>query len=231
MTTTLITGANKGLGKRAAERLVAAGHSVLLGSRDPQRGRAAAEEVGARLVVVDVTSDESVAAAAAQVREMVGHIDVLVNNAGIVGVRKPAGEVTADDIRLVHETNVLGVVRMVHAFLPLLEASGNPVVVNVTSGMGSLSRVTDPDRVESSFAGLAYQSSKSALNMLTVQYAKAFPAIRFNAVDPGYTATDFNNHRGTQTVDEGTDAIVELASIGPNGPTGGYFDRAGRVPW
>jgi NAD(P)-dependent dehydrogenase (short-subunit alcohol dehydrogenase family) len=231
VTTTLITGANKGLGKRAAERLVAVGHKVLLGSRDPERGRAAAEQVGASLVVVDVTSEESVAAAAAQVRDMVGSLDVLVNNAGIVGVRKLPAEVTADDIRLVHETNVLGVVRMVHAFLPLLEASDNPVVLNVSSGMGSVSRVTDPDRVESSFAGLAYQSSKSALNMLTVQYAKAFPAIRFNAVDPGFTATDFNNHRGTQTVDEGTDAIVELASIGPDGPTGGYFDRAGRVPW
>ncbi len=124
-----------------------------------------------------------------------------------------------------------GPVRVLHAFLPLLLASENGVVVNVASGLGSQAATHDPDRVEHSVVAPAYCSSKSALVMLTTQYAKALPALRINAVDPGYTATDLNGHSGTQTVTEGTDAIVALAMVGRDGPTGTFADRDGTVPW
>lgn len=231
MTTILITGANKGLGRETARRLIAAGHTVYVGSRDEQRGKEAAAELGARPLVIDVTSDESVAAAVAQVRAEAGHLDVLVNNAGITGERVPPAETTAGHLQTVYETNVFGVVRVTHAFLPLLEASDAPVIVNVSSGMGSLAVTTDPARFESTIVALAYPSSKSAVNMITTQYAKAFPSIRINAVDPGYTSTDLNQHRGTQTVEEGAEIIVRMATIGPDGPTGGFFDVHGPVPW
>jgi NAD(P)-dependent dehydrogenase (short-subunit alcohol dehydrogenase family) len=231
MTTTLITGANKSLGFETARRLAEAGHTIYLGSRDEQRGKEAAARIGARPVQIDVTSDDSVQAAVALIRDEAGHLDVLVNNAGISGGRTPPGDVTAADIRAVYETNVFGVVRVTHAFLPLLAAGEAPVIVMVSSGMGSLAVTTDPSRFESTLVSVSYTSSKAALNMITTQYAKAFPAMRINAVDPGYTGTDFNQHRGTQTVEEGAEIIVRMASIGPDGPTGGYFSAAGPVPW
>jgi NAD(P)-dependent dehydrogenase (short-subunit alcohol dehydrogenase family) len=232
MTITLITGANKGLGFEAARRLIAEGHSVYVGSRDPRRGRAAAEALGGRFLELDVTSDESVAAAVRDIRRRDGRLDVLVNNAGIAGGAGIAPrDVTAEDVSRVFETNVFGVVRVTHALLPLLLASENPVIVNVASGLGSIGVVTDPKRMESRFPTLAYSSSKSALTMLTVQYAKAFPEIRINVVDPGYTATDLNGNRGTQSVTEGTDAIVRMATIDSDGPTGTFQDRDGTVPW
>lgn len=194
-TTTLITGANKGLGHETARRLLSDGHDVWLAARDRSRGQTAADELGARFVQLDVT------------------------------------EVTADDVQRVFETNVFGVVRVTHAFLPLLERSDRPVIVNVSSGMGSISVTSDPDRLESSLIGIAYPASKTAVNMITTQYAKAFPQIRINAVDPGYTATDLNGRSGTQSVKEGTDAIVAMATIGPSGPTGTFVDRHGVVAW
>ncbi|WP_432544106.1 SDR family NAD(P)-dependent oxidoreductase [Kineococcus sp. SYSU DK002] len=231
MTTTFITGANKSLGYETARRLVEAGHTVLVGARDPQRGRAAADALGARFVQIDVTDDASVAAAAADVAAHEGTVDVLVNNAGVAGSHAPADELTAADLHAVYDTNVAGVVRVTHAFLPLLRRSANPVVVNVSSGLGSFAATHDPDRVESSLAAPLYTSSKAALTMLTTQYAKALPDVKFNAADPGYTATDLNGHSGPQTVTEGTDAIVELATIGPDGPTGQFRDRSGTVAW
>lgn len=231
MTVTLITGANKGLGYRAAERLIEAGHTVYLGARDPQRGADAAKAIGATFVALDVTDDESVAGAVKTINDAEGHLDVLINNAGISDALPPAAEVTADDVRRVYDTNVFGVVRVTHAALPLLQRSAAPVIVNVSSGLGSLGVVTNPDRMESNIPVLAYGSSKSAVVALTVQYAKALPLIRINAVDPGYTATDMNGNNGIQTVDEGTDAIVRLATVGSEGPTGGFFDRNGVVPW
>ncbi|MCL7366785.1 SDR family oxidoreductase [Streptomyces ardesiacus] len=231
MTTTLITGANKGLGFETARRLIEAGHTVYIGARDAHHGRTAAERLGARFVQLDVTDEDSVKAAAEFVRADAGRLDVLVNNAGIAGARKPVGEVTGADMLTTYDTNVFGVVRVTHAFLPLLEASDAPVVVNVSSGLGSLAATTDPSRVEFHVTLLDYNSSKTALVMVTSQYAKAFPAIRFNAVDPGYTATDFNSHRGTQTIEEGAEIIVRMASIGADGPTGGFFDKTGTVIW
>jgi NAD(P)-dependent dehydrogenase (short-subunit alcohol dehydrogenase family) len=231
MTTTLITGANKGLGQEAARLLVGAGHDVYLGARDPERGAAAARALGCRFLALDVLEDESVAAAARTIEKEQGTLDVLVNNAGITGRSVPAEEMTAEDVQRVYATNVFGVVRVTRAFLPLLRRSAAPVIVNVSSGLGSLAVTTDPTLPWSAWKGLAYPSSKAALNMLTSQYAKNFPQIRINAVDPGYTATDLNGHRGTQTVEEGAEALVAMATIGPHGPTGGFFNRDGAVPW
>ncbi|HEY6888755.1 MAG TPA: SDR family NAD(P)-dependent oxidoreductase [Solirubrobacter sp.] len=227
MTTTLITGANKGLGYETARRLVAEGHDVWVGARDEARGRAAAEELGARYVALDVTDDASVAAAVATV----GSLDVLVNNAGISGGMVPLPEVTPDLVERVFATNVVGIVRVTQAFTPLLRRSANPVIVNVSSGMGSLAITSDPERLESRIVGLQYPASKAAVNMLTTQYAKALPEMRVNCVDPGYTATDFNQHRGVKTVEQGADAIVQMALLDGSGPTGTYVDDQGTVPW
>jgi NAD(P)-dependent dehydrogenase (short-subunit alcohol dehydrogenase family) len=231
MSIVLITGANKGLGREAARRLIADGHDVWMACRDADRGREAALVEGGRFVQIDVASEASVTAAADVVAAESGRLDVLVNNAGIVGVRVGVADLTGDDVMRVFETNLIGVVRMTHAFLPLLERSDNPVIVNVSSGMGSLHVTTDPTRFESTIIGPAYTSSKAALNMLTTQYAKALPGIRINAVDPGYTGTDLNNNRGTQTVTEGTEAIYRMATIGADGPTGTFTSRDGTVPW
>jgi NAD(P)-dependent dehydrogenase (short-subunit alcohol dehydrogenase family) len=226
----LITGANKSLGRETARQLIEAGHEVWIGARDPERGEAAAAELGGRFVQIDVTDEASIAAARDTIAAA-GGLDVLVNSAGILGSTGPVAETTADDLREVYETNVFGVVRVSQAFLPLLAASPPAVVVNVSSGLGSLGRTTDPDRIESSIVGLPYTSSKSALNMLTNQYAKAYPEMRINAVDPGYTGTDFNGHSGPQSVEEGAEIIVAAAQFGPDGPTGAYLDREGTVPW
>jgi NAD(P)-dependent dehydrogenase (short-subunit alcohol dehydrogenase family) len=228
----LITGASKGLGREAARRLAAAGHQVWAAARDPERGRAAAEEVGAHPLVLDVTDDESVRAAAATLADATGGVlDVLINNAGISGGPVSAAELTAEKMHEVYDVNVFGPVRVLHAFLPLLERSAAPVVVNVSSGLGSIANSADPESTYSALVVPAYFSSKAALNMLTTQYAKAFPRMRINSVDPGFTGTDFNQNRGTQTVHEGTDAIVQMATIGPDGPTATFVSRAGPVPW
>ncbi|MEV6994414.1 SDR family oxidoreductase [Streptomyces sp. NPDC093228] len=235
MTTTLITGANKGLGFETARRLIGEGHAVWIGARDAERGQRAAERLGARFVVVDVTDDASVAAAARTI-EADGGLDVLVNNAGIEVRRAdnsvvPTAETTADQMRQTFETNVFGVVRVIHAFLPLLRRSAAPVIVNVSSGLASLHHVSDPEQPAYMFPGLDYPASKLAVNMITVQYAKALPNFRINSVEPGFTKTDLNGNTGFQTVEEGAEVIVRMALIGPNGPTGDYFDRNGVLPW
>ncbi|WP_040859468.1 SDR family NAD(P)-dependent oxidoreductase [Nocardia niigatensis] len=228
-----MTGANKGLGFETARRLVTAGHTVHIGSRDAERGRLAAAQLGARSVQLDVTGDSSVAAAAKTLKAD-GGLDVLINNAGIDiegNGTVDLADVTADMMRTVFDTNVFGVVRVIHAFLPLLRESSAPVIVNVSSSLASMSRGTTPGTNAHAYPGLTYPTSKTAVNRLTVQYAKAFPAIRINAVEPGYTATDLNAHAGTQTVAEGAEIIVRMAQVTPDGPTGGYFDAAGSLPW
>jgi NAD(P)-dependent dehydrogenase (short-subunit alcohol dehydrogenase family) len=227
MTTTLITGANRGLGFEVARHLVSAGHQVWIGARDGTRGRQAAEAIDARFVQLDVTDDASVAAAAETIREL----DVLVNNAGISDGRTSPSEATADHMRTVYETNVFGPIRVLHTFIPLLEKSAAPVVVNVSSGVGSLNLASDPNSPWREAIFPVYASSKAALNMLTIRYAAAFPRMRINSVDPGFTSTDFNQHRGTQSVEEGAEVIVRYALIAADGPTGGFFDRNGAEPW
>jgi NAD(P)-dependent dehydrogenase (short-subunit alcohol dehydrogenase family) len=214
---------------------VAAGHTVYAGARNPELGRKAAEQIGARFVQLDVTDDASVSAAA-KVIEADGGLDVLVNNAGIEprtgdGGFIPIADVTGDSVRAVFETNVFGQVRMLHAVLPLLLRSAAPVVVNVSSGLALTRELADPDSPTHFYPDVAYPSSKAAVNMLTVQYAKAYPGVRINAVDPGFTATDLNHFAGTQTVEEGAEAIVRMAQICPGGPTGGFFDATGSIPW
>ncbi len=231
MTITFITGANKGLGYETARRLVALGHTVLVGARDPARGRAAADRLGARFVPIDVADDASVARAAEDVLAHEGRVDVLINNAGIVGVHGPADALTGPDAVEIFNTNVAGIVRVTHAFLPLLRRADHPAIVNVSSGMGSFDRTHDPERVESGPVAPLYTASKAAVTMLTTQYARALPGIRVNAADPGYTATDFNGHSGPQSVAEGTDAIVALATEGPGAGTGRFLDRLGPVGW
>ena len=231
MTITFITGANKGLGRETARRLVELGHTVLVGARNPDQGAEAAAAVGARFVPIDVTDDASVAAAAANVAEHEGSIDVLINNAGIGGTYGDPGTLTGADALGVLDVNVAGVVRTTTAFLPLLHRSSDPVIVNVSSGMGSLAYTHDPARAESSVVAPLYTASKAALTMLTTQYAKAFPDIRINAADPGYTATDLNAHSGPQTLTEGTDAIVGLATEKPGAGSGRFVDRTGEIAW
>ena len=230
MTTALITGANKGLGREAARRLLASGHDVWLAARDPDRGQAAAEEVGGRFVELDVTSDDSVRRAAEIVEQEVGHLDVLVNNAGITGPLSDVHEYDGDDMATVLSTNVTGFVRVIHAFLPLLERSSDPRIVNVSSGLGSFALAHDESRIEFSGGTPLYAAAKSAINMLTVRYARLLPGIRINAADPGMTATDLSDGHG-HSVQDGTDAIVAFALDGPDGPTGAYRDRDGDLPW
>ncbi len=231
MTITFITGANKGLGYETARRLIELGQTVLIGARDPERGRGAAQRLGARFVPIDVADDASVARAAADIEAHEGHVDILVNNAGIIGAHGPAEELAGPAAAEVFNTNVAGIVRVTHAFLQLLRRSKHPAVINVGSGMGSLALTHDPERVESKVVAALYTASKAAVTMLTTQYARALPDIRVNAADPGYTATDLNGHSGPQTVTEGTDAIVTLATESPEAGTGRFIDRFGPVRW
>jgi NAD(P)-dependent dehydrogenase (short-subunit alcohol dehydrogenase family) len=231
----MITGANKGLGFETARRLVEAGHTVFLGARDSGRGQRAADQLGARFVQIDVTDQASVVAAVKTV-EAEGGLDVLVNNAGIEPRRSDGGfiaaaDMTAEDVQTVFETNVFGMIRVFRAALPLLQRSSNPVVVNVSSGLSLTSELADPKAPTHFYPDVAYPASKAAMNMLTVQYAKAFPGIRINAVDPGFTGTDLNHNTGTQTVAEGAEVIVRMALISTDGPTGTFQNAAGLHSW
>ena len=231
MPITLITGGNRGLGRESARRLIGLGHTVYIGSRDVRRGQRAADYLGAQLLQLDVTDDASVSRAAAELTAREGHLDVLINNAGLFEGAIDPEDITGAEMHRIYDVNVFGIVRMTHAFLPLLRAAHCPVIVNVGSGRGSFGVVTDPGRNESTSAVPIYASSKAAVSMLTLQYAKALPDIRINVVDPGYTATDLTGHAGHQTVTKGTDAIVSLATIGLDGPHGTFSDRRGALPW
>ena len=227
----LITGGNKGLGFETARRLRDRGIRVYIGAREPERGAEAASRLGVEWLQLDVTNEASVLDAAARFAERESRLDILVNNAGIAGSRKPAAELTGEDAETVFATNVVGPVRVMNAFIPWMKTSPNPVIVNVSSGLGSFAVTQNPQRFESQIRMPLYCASKSALTMLTLQYARALPGFRINSADPGYTATDFNGHRGEQTVGEGTDAIIQLAMLPPDGPTGTFVDRHGPVPW
>ncbi|UGT41456.1 SDR family oxidoreductase [Nocardia yamanashiensis] len=241
-TTALVTGANKGLGLESVRRLAAQGWTVFLGSRDAARGQAAVDKLAAEgltaiLVPLDVTSDESVAAAVESVRAHTDRLDVLINNAGAPGKGTNPAEVTIEEIHSVYDTNVYGPIRVTNAFLPLLRASDNPRVVMVSSGVGSFAVVTDPGQRASTFHELGYSSSKAALNMVTVRYAQALPGIKFNVATPGevanhkFAATDMNNNTGALTVTEGTDSFLRLATLESDGPSGIFIDRLGPVAW
>jgi NAD(P)-dependent dehydrogenase (short-subunit alcohol dehydrogenase family) len=227
-TTALVTGANKGLGLETARRLGALGWTVYVGARDAGRGREAvaklaAEGADARLVALDVTDDASVAAAVAEVAESTGgRLDVLVNNAGITGAAREPLDTVPTDFIAVYGVNLLGPVRVTQACLPLLRRAELPRVVMVSSGMGSLTVTTDPERIESGFVSLVYPSSKTALNMVTAMYAKELDGtpIKVNAANPGYCATDLNRNSGFRTAEEGAEVSVHLATLPADGPSG-----------
>ncbi|WP_331719311.1 SDR family oxidoreductase [Streptomyces sp. NBC_00158] len=235
-TVALVTGANKGIGRETARQLGLRGMTVLVGARDTARGERAAaglrqDGVDARVLTLDVTREESVGAAAVAVEETYGRLDVLVNNAGVVEDDLPPSATTAALAARIHATNVLGVIATTHALLPLLRRAPAGRVVNLSSRLGSLAKAADfgsPHRLL-----LAYNSSKAALNSLTLHYAREFEGtpLKFNSATPGYVATDLNGHQGTRTVEEGARIVVALATLGEEGPTGGFFDDAGPVDW
>ena len=228
MTVTLVTGANKGLGHETARRLVARGHTVYVGARDVARGERAAAEIGGRFVQLDVTDDASVAQALGRVGAERGRLDVLVNNAGV----SATGEVTGPAALEVFDTNVIGIIRVTQAALPWLRRSENPVVVNVSSVLGSFWAVTNPERRQFHFPTVIYGSSKAAVSMLTVQYAKAEPDIKFNAVEPGFTATELTPFSSAgQPVEVGAEVIVRYATIGKDGPTSTFHENEGELAW
>jgi len=232
----LISGGARGQGAVEAAVFAREGAKVVFGDVRDDEGRkveAAIRAEGGHAVYLhlDVASEADWQRAVHTAVERYGRLDVLVNNAGVVGSRAEVLETGPAELLACYATNVFGPVRVTRAFVPLLRRSANPRVVMVSSGLGSFAVTTDPSRIESRIVALGYPSSKSALNMITTQYAKALPEFRVNVVDPGYTATDLNGHSGPQTVEQGTDAIVELATIGPDGPTGGYFDRTGPLAW
>ncbi|HEX7666555.1 MAG TPA: SDR family oxidoreductase [Polyangiaceae bacterium] len=247
MTTTktaLITGANKGIGKEIARQLGKKGFTVWLGCRDAARGEAAVadlrkEKIDAHVLALDVTNDASVKAAATTLAKTNDALDVLVNNAGIaVGGYVPPTEASLDDMRAVYEVNVFGAMRVTQAFVPLLRKSGQGRIVNMSSSLGSIAEQLDMTSGTYGVNLVGYNSSKSALNMITVAFAKELAAhgIKVNAANPGYVATDLNDNRGYRTVEQGARVAVHLATIGPMGPTAGFFsdgseDVLGRHAW
>ena len=238
----LVTGANKGIGLEIARQLAQQGIVALVGSRDETRGRKAAqtlqsEGLDARFVALDVTSQASIDAVAAKIEADFGKLDILVNNAGIAleGSSSPAlpSQLDMELLRRTYETNVFGVFAVTKAMLPLIRKAEAGRIVNVSSGLGSLTQTSDPNWEYAFVIALAYTSSKSAVNAITVQFAKELrdTPIKINAADPGYTATDLNQNRGYRTVQQGATAPVRLATLPADGPTGGFFDEDGAVPW
>ena len=237
--TALVTGANKGIGLETARQLGQRGMTVLVGARDGERGARAVEilrgeGIDARPLALDVTDAASIARSASAIERDVGRLDVLVNNAGIILGRPLPSETQIDDVRRVFEVNVFAAVAVTNTMLPLLRRASPPArIVMVSSEIGSLANHGDPQWKHAWFNAIAYPASKAALDMVTVQYAKELAAtgIKVNAADPGYTATDLNGNRGTQTVEDGARASVKLALLDDTGPTGGFFDALGPVAW
>lgn len=236
----LVTGANKGIGYSTAGALGRMGHEVLVGARDAGRGEEAARSLrsgglAATFVVLDVTSDEQVKAAEAWIRERYGRLDILVNNAAVKLEFHPSppSECPIEMVRETFETNVVGTIRMIQTMLPLLRLSAGARIVNVSSGLGSLALATTPGTKYIERPLLSYNTAKSALNSVTVQFANELraTAIKINAVDPGFTNTDMTKGAGSRSAAWAAAVVVRLATIGPDGPTGGFFDEAGPVPW
>ncbi|WP_328855231.1 SDR family oxidoreductase [Microbispora hainanensis] len=237
-TIALVTGANKGIGFEIAAGLGALGWSVGVGARDDERRESAVEKlrsagVDAFGVPLDVTDDASVAAAAELIEERAGRLDVLVNNAAVTG-GMPQTPTTVDPatMRAVVETNVIGVIRVTNAMLPLLRRSASPRIVNMSSTVGSLTRQSAPG-AETGPISAAYAPSKTFLNAVTVQYAKELSDtnILINLGCPGFCATDLNGFRGVRTPEQGAAIAIKLATLPDDGPTGGLFDDAGPIPW
>jgi NAD(P)-dependent dehydrogenase (short-subunit alcohol dehydrogenase family) len=245
-TITLVTGANKGIGREIAAQLAALGHTVVIGARSAELGEKAAAELRAAgaeatSVVLDVTDPASVAAAADAVEARYGRLDVLVNNAGVS--RPPGSDLSSqrpssadvEAIRQIFDTNFFGVITVTNALLPLLRRSSAPRIVNVSSTAGSLTVMSDPELGPDHPISAGYVPSKTALTALTLQYARDLrpDGILVNAVCPGYCATDLNNHSGPRTPAQGAVAAVRMATIAASadGPTGTFTDDEGPAPW
>jgi len=233
----LITGANKGIGKETARQLGKLGFKVFIGSRDLGRGQTAATElqeegIDAEALELDVTSQSSIDAAMATVEKTVGRLDVLVNNAGVVLERTTALDTTeVAKVEEAMQTNFFGPLRMTKSAQALLEKSKTPRIVNVSSTLGSLTLGSDPNSAYADFRIFGYNCSKAALNMLTVVTAGALKNLKVNSVCPGYVATDINNNEGPRSVEQGAAIVVKMATIGDDGPSGGFFNDEGTIPW
>ncbi len=239
MKTVLITGANKGIGFETAKEMAQLGYFVYLGSRDRTKGLDAVSTLSksgisdVELIVIDVTSIDSIRNARRELETKTDALDVLINNAGIAG-EQPQNISTGsiENLRRVFETNFFGAVQTTQQFIGLLKKSGEPRIVNVSSGLASLTAHSNGKGNSNLEAYDAYSCSKAALNAFTVMLAGEFRGTKFriNSVGPGYTATDLNGHKGTQTVEEAARRVVKYATLGSDGPTGGYFkDEA--IPW
>jgi NAD(P)-dependent dehydrogenase (short-subunit alcohol dehydrogenase family) len=245
----LVTGANQGIGLQIAKDLASHGLTVLVGSRNLERGEAAAKtiEEDARAIQLDVTDRASIDAAAARIRKEFGRLDVLINNAAIshtgwrlgMTVEQYSQEtrpsvVSLDEVRTVWETNVFGALAVYQAMLPLLREAPHARIVNVSSGVGSLTANSDPNFPYRSIFGPVYSASKTAMNAMTVAMAIELETtgIKVNAVSPGYTKTALNNYSGTETVEEGAAEAVRVALLGPDSPTGTFTHaKMGTIPW
>jgi NAD(P)-dependent dehydrogenase (short-subunit alcohol dehydrogenase family) len=245
----LVTGANQGIGLQIAKDLVAHGFTVLVGSRNLERGEAAARTIDgdARALQLDVTDKVSIAAAAERIRTELGRLDVLVNNAAISNTSKLPGQsiaeystlnrpsnVSLDEVRAIWETNVFGVLAVYQAMLPLLRRAPAASIVNVSSGVGSLTRNADPEFPHRQIFGPGYSASKTALNAMTLAMAIELEStgIKVNAVSPGFTRTNLNGYAGTETVEEGAREAVRVALLGSDGPTGTFTHATqGAIPW
>jgi len=244
----LVTGANQGVGLQVAKELAASGATVLVGSRDPGRGEAAAQEIGPRAVALqlDVTSEQSIAHAAEHIRQEMGHLDLLVNNAGISNTRTDgstpeqsrsstlASTASLAEVRQVWETNVFGVLAVYQAMLPLLRASSDARIVNVSSGVGSLAMNADPDFAYRTMFGPIYPASKTALNAITLAMMIELEGtgIKVNLVSPAYTSTQLNGFAGLESVEDGSREVVRVALLGPDGPSGTFTRWSDTtIPW
>ncbi len=234
----LITGANKGIGLEIARQLGQQGITVALGARDEQRGTEAtetlrAEGLDAHFVRLDLNDAASIAALPQAIEAQFGRLDILVNNAGVAIDDAPPSRVSLDIVRRTYETNVFAPIAVIQALLPLLRRSEAGRIVNMSSGLGSLTQHSDPNWEFAPVNILAYTSSKTALNAVTVQFAKELrdTSIKVNAACPGYVATDLNQHQGPRTTEQGATVAVRLATLPADGPTGGYFNEDGTIPW
>jgi NAD(P)-dependent dehydrogenase (short-subunit alcohol dehydrogenase family) len=244
----LVTGANQGVGLQVAKELVANGVTVLVGSRDFARGQAAASGIGQGAIALqlDVTNSASIAAAAQRIGEEFGRLDLLVNNAAISNTRKGpvslqeyaetsrASNASLDEVRAVWETNVFGVLAVYQAMLPLLRASSDARIVNVSSGVGSLTTNADPAFPFHAMFGPVYPASKAALNAVTLAMMIELEstAIKVNLVSPAFTRTNLNGYAGTESVEDGSREVVRVALLGPDGPTGTFTRWENTtIPW